>query len=92
MNTGYFFGVSGFGLVEFGVEVVGALSAPATFTLSTTRRLPAKDCAMRFASSRSFADGAEPFSSMESSLTLTVMLLLVSVGSLRKAVWMSLLT
>lgn len=68
------------------------LPAPATLMLSTTRRLPANDCAMRFASSRSFEDGAEPFSSIESSVTLTEMLLLVSVGSLWKAVWMSFLT
>jgi hypothetical protein len=68
------------------------LPEPATLMLSTTRRLPANDWAMRFASSRSFEDGAEPFSSMESSVTLTEMLVLVSVGSLRKAVWMSFLT
>jgi len=62
------------------------LPAPATLMLSTTRRLPAKDWAMRLASSRSFEDGAEPLSSMESSVTLTETLVLVSVGSLRKAV------
>jgi hypothetical protein len=68
------------------------LALPPTWRLSTTRRLPANDCAIRFASSRSFADGAEPFSSIVSLVTLTEMLLLVSVGSLRKAVWMSLRT
>ena len=60
--------------------------------LSTTRRFPANDCAMRLASSRSFADGAEPFSSMESSVTFTETLELLRVGSLRNAVWMSLWT
>lgn len=65
---------------------------PPTFRLSTTRRFPAKDCAIRFASSRSFEEGAEPFSSIVSSVTLTETLLLVSVGSFRKAVWMSLRT
>jgi hypothetical protein len=62
---------------------------PATLMLSTTRRLPANDCAMRFASSRSFAEGAVPLNSMLSSVTLTEMFVLVSVGSLRNAVWIS---
>ncbi len=55
-------------------------------------RLPANDCAMRFASSRSFADGAVPLNSIVSSVTLTAMLELVRVGSLRNAVWMSFFT
>ena len=70
----------------FGDETLEPESLPATLTLSTTRRLPANDWAMRFASSRSFAEGAEPLSSIESSLTLTEMFELVRVGSLRKAV------
>ena len=64
---------------------------PDTFTLSTTLRFPANDCAIRFASSRSFCEGAEPFSVIASDVTSTETLLLVSVGSLRNAVWMSFL-
>ena len=75
-------------MLLFGLDV----SLPETFTLSTTRRLPANDWAIRFASSRSLAEGAVPFSSIVSSVTFTEMLLLVSVGSLWKAVWMSLFT
>ena len=75
----------------FGEAALEPESLPATLMLSTTRRLPAKDCAIRFASSRSFAEGAEPLSSMESSVTLTATFELVRVGSLRKAVWMSFL-
>ena len=86
-----------FGVVP-GVELPGAAFGegldmslgfellPETFTLSTTRRLPANDCAMRFASSRSFAEEALPFSWIESSVTSTVMLEEVRVGSLRSAV------
>lgn len=60
-----------FGVVP-GVELPGAALGvgfdislgfellPETFTLSTTRRLPAKDCAIRLASSRSFAEDALP--------------------------------
>jgi hypothetical protein len=65
---------------------------PETFTLSTTLRLPANDCAIRFASSRSFCDGTDPFSAIESAETSTETPLLVRVGSLRNAVWMSVLT
>jgi hypothetical protein len=81
-----------FGVVLLGLDISELEPAPATFTLSTTRRLPANDWAIRLASSRSLAEGAEPVSSMESSVTLTAMFELVSVGSLRNAVWMSLRT
>lgn len=67
-------------------------AVPETFTLSTTLRLPAKDCAIRLASSRSFCEGAVPLSVMLSAETSTEMLLLVSVGSFLNAVWMSLFT
>ena len=66
------------------------LPMPETFTLSTILRLPANDCAIRFASSRSFCEGAVPLSVTVSAVTSTEMLLLVSVGSFRNAVWMSL--
>jgi hypothetical protein len=80
--------------LEFGVELMSdELPAPDpdTLTLSTTFRLPANDCAIRFASSRSFCEGAVPLSVTESELTSTDMLLEVRVGSLRNAVWMSFL-
>jgi len=79
-------------VVEFGVELgldislLDPLPMPDTFTLSTTLRLPANDCAIRFASSRSFCEGAVPLSVTLSDVTSTETLLLVSVGSLRKAV------
>jgi hypothetical protein len=79
------FGVVLLGEVLLGDDISDA-ALPDTFTLSTTLRLPANDCAIRFASSRSLADGAVPLSSMLSSVTFTEMLVLVSVGSLRNAV------
>ena len=66
------------------------LPLPETDVLSTTLRLPANDCAMRFAVSRSLAEGTEPVSVMESSDTLTATFELLREGSLRNAVWMSL--
>lgn len=56
------------GLLEFGFVLEGVLddseptALPLTSMLSTTLRLPANDCAIRFASSRSFCEGAEPAS------------------------------
>ena len=103
----YFFGVLGCsGLVGFGwfegdvpVVELGFMSGVLpvveplleTETLSTILRLPANDCAIRFASSRSFCDGAVPLSVTLSALTSTEILLLVSVGSLWNAVLMSFL-
>ncbi len=79
------------GLV-FMSEDVPAPAPPLTLMLSTTLRFPAKDCAMRRASSRSFSEGALPLSVIVSEVASTVMLLLESVGSLLKAVLMSLFT
>ena len=71
-------------LDELELDALGleAAPAPATFTLSTMLRLPANDCAMRRASSRSFSEGALPLSVIVLSVTSTETLLLVSVGSL----------
>lgn len=60
---------------------------PRTFNLSTTLRLPAKDCAIRFAVARSLPVSTLPVSSIFESVTLTITLLLASVGSFFSAVW-----
>lgn len=87
---GFELGVEELGL-EFMSDELLLDPLPETFTLSTTLRLPAKDWAIRLASSLSFCEGAVPLRVTESESTSTAMLLLVSVGSLWKAVLMSFL-
>jgi hypothetical protein len=62
------------------------LLLPETVRLSVTLRLPAKEEAIRLASSRSLEEGTVPLSSTALSVTFTEMFALVRVGSLRNAV------
>lgn len=83
MRGRYRFGVcgacSGGVVVELGLAF--STPRPVTVTRSTTLRLPAKDCAMRFAVCFSLPVATEPESSMVSPVTLTSTLDPASVGS-----------
>ncbi len=82
------------GFVELGLDGFGVSPPtfapwpwPLTVSLSTTRRLPANDCAIRSAVCRSLPLATEPDSSMLSAETMALMRSLASVGSRCSAVW-----
>src|SRR4051812_21171893 len=81
----YRFGVwlSGGGVLAFPglLTVLAPLPRPVTVMRSTTLRLPANDCAMRFAVTFSLPVGTEPESSMVSPFTFAITFEVESVGS-----------